>query len=149
MTVIEQVREERLKARLSPEMVKLIDKYHLYADRREVWCWQAEGTFAQKMVKQKFLERRSPMAVVFRFYGLCAAKFNYFSARWHHFRACRFDSELGFVEVEPWDMEFIQHQASGRYIDLRRLQRITEYQVFLEYCAELESWERPQLLASA
>lgn len=149
MDLIDPVREARLRARLSPDMLKLIDKYHLYANRREVWCWQAEGTFELKMVKQKFLERRSPMAVVFRFYGLCAAKFNYFTAHWDRFRACRFDSDLGFIETEQWDMEFIQHLASGRYIDLRRLQRITDYQVFLEYCAELESWERPQLRVSA
>ncbi len=141
--------EARLKARLSKEMQLLVDKYHLYAGKREVWYWCAEGTFEQKMVKQKFLERRSPMAVVFRFYGLCAAKLNYFSANWEKYQACRFDSEQGFVETDCWDMEFIQHLPSGRYIDLRRLQRITDYQVFLSYCRELESLERVPLRALA
>lgn len=149
MTEIERLREARLKERLTADMRCLVDKYHLYADRREVWCWQAEGTFAQKMVKQKFLERRTPMAVVFRFYGLCAAKYNYFSARWSHYRACRFDEERGFIETPLWDMEFMQHLDSGRYIDLRSLARITDYAVFLRYCAELEALEAPRLRALA
>lgn len=149
MTAADCLRQARLKRRLSAEMVRLIDKYHLYADRREVWCWQAEGTFVHKMVKQKFLERRTPMAVVFRFYGLCAAKYNYFSANWHQYRACRFDAEMGFIDTELWDMEFMQHRPSGRYIDLRSLQRITDYAVFQRYCAELEALETPPLRALA
>ncbi len=143
------VLEARLKRRLHPDMVRLIDKYHLYANNREVWCRWAEGCFEQKMVKQKFLERRGPMAVVFRFYGLCAAKLNYFSANWEKYQACRFDSEQGFIETAVWDMEFLQHRPSGRYIDLRRLQSITDYQVFLRYCEELEAWEAPRLRALA
>ena len=43
------------------------------------------------------------------------------------------------IETEFWDIEFFCHKKSGKYIDLRYLQQITEIEVFLEFVNWLES----------
>ena len=54
------------------------------------------------------------------------------------YEAFKYDPKEGFVKTEMWDAEFFKHKKSGRFIDLRYLQQITELNIFLSFVSWLE-----------
>lgn len=132
----------QLKQNLSPEKLKLIEKYRLHPDIRLVWFSEKENTFPRKVFKQCFLERNDLLALVFRVYELCAAKLTYYRGNWEKYAPYVYHFKKGFVKTELWDMEFLKHFPSGHYIDLRYLQRITDINDFREFCAYFETFEQ-------
>jgi hypothetical protein len=131
----------KLKTELSPEKVCLVEKYQLVPDERLIWGTHKENTFPRRVFKHQFLLTRPMLDLVFRLYELCGAKLKYFREHFDQYEPTRYDMEEGFVPTELWDMEFLKHVASGRYLDFRYLQRMTKIQDFHALCGDLETFE--------
>ena len=135
----------RLKQELSPDKLKLIEKYRLRPDIRLIWYSEKENAFPKKVFKHSFLLRHDVLTLVFRIYELCAAKLTYFRENQGKYAPYIYHFKDGFLKTELWDMEFLHHLSSGYYIDLRSLQGITDIHNFRQFCAHLETFETHHL----
>ena len=72
----------------------------------------------------------------------CFAKLKYFRENMEKYETFKYDPKDGFIRTEMWDTEFFKHKKSGRFIDLRYLQQITELSVFLAFADWLEGEEQ-------
>lgn len=129
---------KKLKEKLPKEVVSLIDKYHLTPDTHHVWGTLKEGAYPRNYFKQSFAERNDLLSILFRVYELCGAKRNYYREHLHEYEPYKYHHNHGFVKTELWDMEFLYHKESNRFVDLRYLQSITDIEVFKTFCATFE-----------
>ncbi len=79
------------------------------------------------------------IAVLFRINYLCFAKVKYFRENIFKYEPAKFDPKKGFIQTDFWDSDFLLHKASGKYIDYRFLQRMTDIEVFNSFCIELDN----------
>lgn len=138
----QESRDKILKADLSPEKVKLIEKLDLESTPDLCWVSRKENSHEQIVFKHNFLKKNDIIRVVFRANKLCFAKVNYFSRNSEKFEPHVYDFRNGFEKTDWWNTEFLMHKASGYQIDLRFLQTITEIEKFHELCEYLESLEQ-------
>ena len=121
--------EEKLKNELSEDKINYINKYKLKLNDKRQWMTTKNNVPERVYFSHNFILKNTILEVIFRKYQLCYDKFSYF----------KYDPKLGFIETEFWDIEFFYHKKSGKYIDLRYLQQITEIEVFLEFVNWLEN----------
>ena len=124
--------------KLSEEKQRLIAKYNLKLNDRNIWYIKNENGFVRPVMKHVFVERRDILALVFRMYELCAAKVTYFRSNLEFFEPYVHDTYFGFQKTQLWNAEFLLHLPSNRLIDLRSLQLIRNIDVFKEWCAKIE-----------
>ena len=137
----QETRDELLKKDLSPEKVRLIDKFGLHSTPDLYWISHKENAHDHIIFKHNYLKNNDIIRALFRVNRLCFAKVNYFSQNADKFEPQIYDYEKGFTETHWWNTEFLKHKASGYQIDLRFLQTITDIEKFKEFCAYLESLE--------
>ena len=73
--------EEKLKAELSDEKIKFIEKYSLEINSRRQWITRRNNTPERLYFSHKFILRNNILEIVFRKYQLCFAKLKYFRAK--------------------------------------------------------------------
>ena len=130
-----------LKSRLPEGIVKIIDRYRLLSTPELKWVSRKENSHEHVIFTQKFLENTDELGAFFRANYLCYAKLSYFRNNIDKFEPAKYDPGKGFITTELFDSDFLKHIASGRYIDYRFLQRITDIEIFKEFCRELEGFE--------
>jgi hypothetical protein len=134
--------QERLKAELPEDKVRLLEKYRLVPreiNNRIYWVRQFSGKPDHPYITHRGLRKCHTLELVFSFYDLCVAKMTYFKGQLPHYSPCTFDYRSGrLVPCELWDMEFLVQQGTGIVIDLRNLAAISDITVFREMCAWLE-----------
>jgi hypothetical protein len=137
----QETRDALLKKELTPEKVRLIDKFGLQSTPESYWISRKENAHDHIVFKHNYLKKNDIIRVLFRINRLCFAKVNYFSQNADKFEPQIYDYKNGFMETDWWNTEFLRHKASGYQIDLRFLQTITDIEKFKELCAYLESLE--------
>lgn len=135
----QEERDKILKTQLKPELVKILDRYRLESTPDLKWVSKKENSHEQVIFTQKFLQNTDEVGAIFRANYLCFAKVNYFRENMYKYEPCKYDPVKGFISTEFSDSDFLKHKATGRYIDYRFLQRITEIEVFVKFCDELEN----------
>ena len=133
--------EEKLKAELSDEKIKFIEKYSLEINSRRQWITRRNNTPERLYFSHKFILRNNILEIVFRKYQLCFAKLKYFRANIEKYDFYKYTPKEGFVRTELWDVEFFCHKQSGTMIDFRYLQQIRKVEDFLELIEWLDSFE--------
>ena len=103
--------------KLSEEKQRLIAKYNLKLNDRNIWYIKNENGFVRPVMKHVFVERRDILALVFRMYELCAAKVTYFRSNLEFFEPYVHDTYFGFQKTQLWNAEFLLHLPSNRLID--------------------------------
>ena len=131
--------EEKLKNELSEDKISYINKYKLKLNDKRQWMTTKNNVPERVYFSHNFILKNTILEVIFRKYQLCYAKLKYFRENFDKFSYFKYDPKLGFIETEFWDIEFFCHKKSGKYIDLRYLQQITEIEVFLEFVNWLEN----------
>lgn len=135
-------RDAFLKSQLSPEKVKIIEKFGLSSNKKSEWISEKENAHPHLIFKQSFALKTDLIRLLFRVFGLCAAKVTYFRNNMDHFECYIHNYKWGFIKCELWNAEFFKHKAGGFMIDIRELQKITRIEDFRELCAYLESFEK-------
>ncbi len=135
-------RDKLLKEELSPEKVKLIEKFDLQSTPDLCWVSRKENSHEQVVFKHNYLKKNDIIRVLFRINKLCFAKVNYFSTNAEKFEPHVYGYKNGFSKTDWWNTDFLMHKASGYQIDLRFLQTITDIEKFKELCDYLESLEK-------
>ncbi|MCP3923782.1 MAG: hypothetical protein GY714_14465 [Desulfobacterales bacterium] len=123
------------------EKLKIIEKFGLESTPNLSWVSRRENSHEQMIFKHSYLVKNDILRILFRINKLCFAKVNYFSKNIEKFEPQIYDYENGFIETELWNAEFLKHLGSGKLIDLRYLQSITDIEIFRELCFYLESLE--------
>ena len=111
--------EEKLKAELSDEKIKFIEKYSLEINSKRQWITRKNNTPERLYFSHKFILRNNILEIVFRKYQLCFAKLKYFRANIEKYDFYKHTLKEGFVRTELWDVEFFYHRKSEKIIDLR------------------------------
>ena len=135
----QEERDRILKSDLSPEKIKFMEKYRLFSTGDLKWYTDKNNTPERVYFSHKFLVNNGIMEILFRKYQFCFAKLKYFRENINRYGTFKYDPKNGFMETEMWDAEFFKHKKSGRFIDLRYLQQITELEVFLGFTEWLEN----------
>ncbi len=140
----QETRDKLLKKELSPEKVKLIDKFCLQSTPDLYWVSRKENAHDHIIFKHNYLKNHDIIHVLFRINRLCFAKVNYFGRNKDEFEPQVYYYKTGFVKTGWWNAEFLKHKKSGYNIDLRYLQTITDIEKFKDLCAYLESLENEE-----
>ncbi|WP_300368966.1 hypothetical protein [Brachyspira sp.] len=119
----------------------IIKKYDLKKEG-DSWYQEKENSHKTLIFTDKFFNRNDTIGILFRIHKLCFAKVKYFRTYIFNFETYKYDYKNGFIQTELWDAEFFKHIDSGYMIDLRFLQSMTVYEDFVDFCKELESFER-------
>lgn len=134
--------QERLKAELSMEKLRLLEKYRLVpreVRNRIYWVRQFAGKPDHPFATHRAMRKCHVLELVFSFYDLCVAKMTYFKRHLCHYTPCTLDCRAGRLRpCELWDMEFLVQRETGIVVDLRNLAAISDIAVFRELCAWLE-----------
>ena len=138
--ISEEERTLREINKLPEEKQRLIAKYNLKLNDRNIWYLKNENGFVRPVMKHVFVERRDILALVFRMYELCAAEVTYFRSHLELFEPYVHDTYLGFQKTQLWNAEFLRHLPSNHLIDLRSLQLIRNIEVFKDWCAKMEGF---------
>ena len=136
----QEKRDELLKQTLPTDKIKFIEKYALHASTDLKWKTTKNNTPARLYFSHKFLVNNYILEIIFRKYQLCFAKLKYFRANIHKFEPYKYHPDQEFIKVELWDVEFFKHIKSGKFIDLRYLQQITEIEIFEELINQLDNF---------
>ena len=131
-------RDSILKNELTAEKIKFLEKYKLFSTGGLKWYTNKNNTPERIYFSHGFLKNNGIMEVLFRKYQFCFAKLKYFRENINRYDTFKYNPRDGFVKTEMWDAEFFMHKKSGKYIDLRFLQQITELEVFLSFVDWLE-----------
>jgi hypothetical protein len=134
----QEERDRILKSELNENVIKIIERYRLESTKDLKWVSRKENSHEHVIFTQNFLKTNDEIAALFRANYLCLAKVKYFRENINKYEPAKYLPEKGFVKTEFWDSDFLKHKASGKYIDYRFLQRITDIDVFLNFCAKLE-----------
>ena len=105
------------------------------------WYSHQENAHKHLIFKDAFFERTDVIGLLFRINKLCMAKVKYFRENIDKYEPCKYHYKDGFIPVPLWDADFLKHTASGFTLDFSYLQTITDYDVFIALCRELESYE--------
>ena len=132
--------EEKLKAELSEEKIKFIEKYSLEINSKRQWITRKNNTPERLYFSHKFILRNNILEIVFRKYQLCFAKLKYFRANIEKYDFYKHTPKENFIKTELWDAEFFYHKQSGTMIDFRYLQQIRKVEDFLELIEWLDSF---------
>ena len=132
--------EEKLKAELSEEKIKFIEKYSLEINSKRQWITRRNNTPERLYFSHKFILRNNILEIVFRKYQLCFAKLKYFRANIEKYDFYKHTPKENFIKTELWDAEFFYHKQSGTMIDFRYLQQIRKVEDFLELIEWLDSF---------
>ena len=119
----------------------LVEKYGLKHENH-AWYSEKENSHKHLIFKDAFFERTDIIGLLFRIHKLCIAKVTYFRRNIAQYEPLKYDYKKGFLVVPLWDADFLRHQMSGFILDFRYLQTITNYEDFVNLCAELEAFER-------
>ena len=130
--------EEKLKAELSEEKIKFIEKYSLEINSKRQWITRKNNTPERLYFSHKFILRNNILEIVFRKYQLCFAKLKYFRANIEKYDFYKYTPKKGFIRTELWDAEFFCHKQSGTMIDFRYWQQIRKVEVFQGFIKWLE-----------
>ena len=134
--------EEKLKAELSEEKIKFIEKYSLEINSKRQWITRKNNTPERLYFSHKFISQNNILEIVFRKYQLCFAKLKYFRENIEKYDFYKYTPKEGFIKTELWDVEFFCHRKSEKIIDLRYLQQIRKVEDFLEFIEWLDSFEK-------
>ena len=132
--------EEKLKAELSEEKIKFIQKYSLEINSKRQWITRKNNTPERLYFSHRFILRNNILEIVFRKYQLCFAKLKYFRANIEKYDFYKHTPKENFIKTELWDAEFFYHKQSGTMIDFRYLQQIRKVEDFLELIEWLDSF---------
>ena len=132
--------EEKLKAELSEEKIKFIQKYSLEINSKRQWITRKNNTPERLYFSHKFILRNNILEIVFRKYQLCFAKLKYFRANIEKYDFYKHTPKENFIKTELWDAEFFYHKQSGTMIDFRYLQQIRKVEDLLELIEWLDSF---------
>ena len=132
--------QEKLKAELSDEKIKFIEKYNLEINSRRQWITRKNNTPERLYFSHKFILRNNILEIVFRKYQLCFAKLKYFRANIEKYDFYKHTPKENFIKTELWDAEFFYHKQSGTMIDFRYLQQIRKVEDLLELIEWLDSF---------
>ena len=132
--------EEKLKAELSEEKIKFIEKYSLEINSKRQWITRKNNTPERLYFSHKFILRNNILEIVFRKYQLCFAKLKYFRANIEKYDFYKHTPKENFIKTELWDAEFFYHKQSGTMIDFRYLQQIRKVEDLLELIEWLDSF---------
>ena len=131
-------RDQILKNKLSEDIVKIIDRYRLVSTADLKWISNKENSHEHVIFTQKFLLKTDALGALFRINYLCLAKLKYFRENIDRFEPMRYHPEKGFITTDISNSNFMRHIKSGRIIDYRFLQEITDIEVFRGFCERLE-----------
>ncbi len=134
----QQERDKDLKSQLSDEKVKIIERYRLTSTEDFEWISKKENSHQHTIFTHEFALNNDIIALIFRINYLCFAKANYYRENIEKFQPVKHNPEKGIINTELWDSDFLKHIASGRIIDYRFLQRITDIKIFKKFCSELD-----------
>ncbi len=134
----QEERNRVLKSELNENIVKIIERYRLESTSDLKWISKKENSHKHVIFTQSFLKNNDEIAALFRVNYLCLAKVKYYRENINKYEPAKYLPGKGFVKTEFWDSDFLKHKESGKYVDYRFLQRITDINVFLEFCAKLE-----------
>ena len=132
--------QEKLKAELSDEKIKFIEKYSLEINSKRQWITRKNNTPERLYFSHKFILRNNILEIVFRKYQLCFAKLKYFRANIEKYDFYKHTPKENFIKTELWDAEFFYHKQSGTMIDFRYLQQIRKVEDLLELIEWLDSF---------
>ena len=135
-------RDKILKSQLSEKIVKILDRYKLISTPDLKWISKKENSHEQVFFTHKFLMNNDELSVLFRANYMCYAKLAYYRENIRKYEPAKYEPNKGFIKTEWYDADFLKHKASEQYIDFRFLQRITDPDVFKEFCAKLETIEK-------
>ena len=138
--------DEILKAQLSLEKVKLIEKYSLTCSDDMIWEFKHDKYHSIKYFTHKFAQKQSTLALLFYINRLCYAKIKYFEKNIHKYDPYKYVFLKGFYKCEIYDMEFLRHKPSNSMIDLRNLKDIKNIEEFKVFCSVLENLEQEATL---
>ena len=133
--------DEILKNELSLDKRKLLEKYNLTCSKDYVWEFKHNKYHTVKYFSHKFAKKHSTLALVFYINRLCYAKIKYFEENFYKYESYKYIFNKGFIKCEIYDMEFLFHKSSKRFIDIRSLREIKSVDVFKSFCNELEKSE--------
>ncbi len=139
---IQKERDTLLKEQLRTTTIKIIERYRLKSTKAEEWIACDDNAHEHKIFTQQFLLKHDDIAILFRINRLCWGKVRYFQNNYEKFTPYKYDPNEGFIKTELWDSDFLQHKASEKMIDYRFLARITEFDIFLQFCNELQTFEK-------
>lgn len=131
-------RDKVLRGQLSGNIVKIIDRYRLECTSDLKWMSKKENSHEHIIFTHKFLVNTDEIGALFRINYLCFAKVSYFRENFNKFEPCKYDPEIGFISCEFWDSDYLKHIKSGKIIDYRYLQRVTDIEIFKQFCNNLE-----------
>lgn len=133
--------DKTLKEELSLEKRKLLDKYNLTCSDKYIWEDRHSKYHTIKYFTHKFAKKHSTLALVFYINKLCYAKIKYFEENFYKYESYKYVFDKGFLKCDIYDMEFLFHKPSGKFIDIRSLREIKSIESFRQFCRELESFE--------
>ena len=130
-----------LKNDLSLDKRKLLDKYNLTCSEDYIWEFRHIKYHTVKYFSHKFAKNHSTLALVFYINRLCYAKIKYFEENLYKYESYKYIFKKGFSKCEMYDMEFLFHKPSERFIDIRSLREIKSIEEFKSFCKILEELE--------
>lgn len=133
--------DEILKNDLSIDKRKLLDKYNLTCSEDYIWEFRHSKYHTVKYFSHKFAKNHSTLALVFYINRLCYAKIKYFEENLYKYESYKYIFKKGFSKCEMYDMEFLFHKPSERFIDIRSLREIKSIEEFKSFCKILEELE--------
>lgn len=132
---------EILKNELSLDKIKLLDKYNLTCSEDYIWEFRHNKYHTVKYFSHKFAKKQSTLALVFYINRLCYAKIKYFEENFYKYESYKYIFDKGFSKCEIYDMEFLFHKPSEKFIDIRNLREIKSIEEFRAFCSKLEEFE--------
>ena len=130
-----------LKNDLSLDKRKLLDKYNLTCSEDYISEFRHSKYHTVKYFSHKFAKNHSTLALVFYINRLCYAKIKYFEENLYKYESYKYIFKKGFSKCEMYDMEFLFHKPSERFIDIRSLREIKSIEEFKSFCKILEELE--------
>ena len=133
--------DEILKNELSLDKRKLLNKYNLTCSEDYIWEFRHSKYHTVRYFSHKFAKKHSVIALLFYINRLCYAKIKYFEANFYKYEPYKYIFNKGFSKCPIYDMEFLFHKPSGKFIDIRNLREINRIEDFRAFCRELEKLE--------
>ncbi|WP_296647861.1 hypothetical protein [Romboutsia sp. 13368] len=133
--------DDILKNELSIDKRKLLDKYNLTCSEDYIWEFRHNKYHTVKYFSHKFAKKHSVIALLFYINRLCYAKIKYFEENFYKYEPYKYIFKKGFYKCDMYDMEFLFHKPSGKFIDIRSLREIRNIEDFKQFCSELEELE--------
>ena len=133
--------DEILKSELDIDKRKLLDKYSLTCSDDYIWEFRHSKYHTVRYFSHKFAKKHSVIALLFYINRLCYAKIKYFEANFYKYEPYKYIFNKWFSKCPIYDMEFLFHKPSGKFIDIRNLREINRIEDFRAFCRELEKLE--------